>query len=147
MKEGKNISVKEVVNVIILTLINIALTYGYQCLILMFDFGRETARKGEIMIFLCGAPMLVIQGLFAWMGKRLTQYDTGAICRIMISTMILYISSMFLLFPLLPVPYNLIPSGEMAFGFFQFLIQVFTSIAAFLCAAISGIALFLNKNS
>ena len=147
MKEGKNISLKEVVNVIILTLINIALTYGCQCLILMFDFGRGTARKGEIMIFLCGLPMLVIQVLFAWMGKRLMRYDTKAICRITISTMILYIALMFLLFPLFPVPYNLIPSGEMAFGFFQFLLQIFASIAAFLCAAISVIALFLNKNS
>ena len=147
MKGGKSISVKEVVTAIVLTVINIALTYGYQCLILMFDFDREAARKGEMLIFLCGVPMLVVQVLFAWTGKRLMRYDTKAICRITISTMVLYIASLFFLFPLFPIQYNLIPSGEMAFGFFQLLIEIFASGAAFLCAVISVIALFLNKNS
>ena len=145
MKERKIITAKEAVAVIILTAINIALTYGYQCLILMLFTDRAQAHMNEVMIYLCGVPAAVTQALFAWTGRRLMRYDVGAVCRIITAGMILYIASMFLLFPRIPVPYGLIPAREMAFGFLQFLIGIFASAAAFLCAVISMIVMYAKK--
>ena len=145
MNDRKIISAKEAVIVVILTVISVALTYGYQCLIFGLFTDRAQAHMNEVMIYLCGMPAAVTQVLFALAGRRLMRYDANAICRIIAAGMILYIALMFLLFPRIPVPYALIPSGETAFGFLQFLIGIFASAAAFLCAVISMIVMYAKK--
>ena len=92
------------------------------------------------MIAFSGIPALLSQVILWALNRRLSWFDLKGITIVTVANIILFGLLLFLVFPRLPVPYSLIPSGEMAFGFLQLLIQVLAIITVAPC--IVGILIY-----
>lgn len=108
---------------------------------------RSIAPVTVIGIFiLAGAAVVIVPAVFfvinrfiEWLGKA----EIGLFGTV---TYVLFTVCMFLIFPLIEVPYSLIPKAEMGAGYVTFLIQLFTIIPAIICALISLVYMVSRKN-
>ena len=123
-----------------MAIINIILLYGYECLVCALSGDRSHTRAAVAMIAFSGIPALLSQVILWALNRRLSWFDLKGITIVTVANIILFGLLLFLVFPLLPVPYSLIPSGEMAFGFLQLLIQVLAIITVAPC--IVGILIY-----
>ena len=131
--------------VMVMTIISVLLTYGYQYVFCIMMKSGGNPMSLILMLFLSGVPAIAAQLLFALIAKKTERYEGQEICLIIIADMVLFIAAMFLLFPKIPVAYEIIPSAEMGFDFLQLLIQVISASAAGGCAIVSGIILAIRK--
>ena len=130
-------TVKIAISVILLTFIDIALTYGMECVILAACSDRSRLGDCVAMIFFAGIPAVLVQVIFAVINKRLAWFDIKEICPAIAVNMFLYAALMMLVFEHIPVAFSIIPSAEMGFGFLQMLIKIFAAAAAGICAVVS----------
>ncbi|MCR5118706.1 MAG: hypothetical protein K6B44_03685 [Lachnospiraceae bacterium] len=121
---------KPVIAAVILALLGIAATYGYQCLICFMDSFGFKFQTFLVMLLLSGLPMVIIQLLFVAISMNRLQWELKYVCLTHIISSILFGVLLFVLFPLIPVPYELIPAREMAMDFLQLLIGIFAAIPA-----------------
>ncbi len=123
-----------------MAIINILLLYGYECLVCALSGDRAHTRAAVAMIAFSGLPALLSQVILWVLNRRRSWFDLKGITIVTVANIILFGLLLFLVFPRLPVPYSLSPSGEMAFGFLQLLIQVLAIITAAPC--IVGILIY-----
>ena len=134
------------IGVTVMMLIYILMSYGIECLSLLIDASGAAFIFTLISMLSSGILILVVMGIFILINRKAKWYNTADICTVnMISTMIL-IPVMLFVFPLIEIPYSLIPRREMAAGYMQVLIQIFAVAAAVICAVINLVAFIVNKN-
>lgn len=138
-------TVKAVISALLLTFIDIVLTYGLQHIILSTSSDRSQIGIGVVLIFLAGLPAAIAQIVFAMMSKKMDWFDTKEASVIVLVNMVLYILLMLLVFEHIPVAYSLIPTAEMGLGFLQLLIKIFACVAAGICAVVSLIIMSVNR--
>lgn len=129
---------------LILSLIGIAATYAYQCLICILDAGGVKAQSILIMLVLSGLPMVIIQLVFVWLAIKRFDWELKYLCLTQIITSILFIGMLLTLFPHIPIPYILIPAREMAGDFLQLLMELFAGGTAGICL-LAGLIVFTIK--
>ncbi|MBR6257219.1 MAG: hypothetical protein IKR23_07560 [Lachnospiraceae bacterium] len=139
-------TVKAVISVLLLTFIDIVLTYSLQCIILATISDRSQIQTNIAFIVLAGFPAVLAQIVFAVMSKKTELFDTKDTCLIITSNMILYILIMLLVFEHIPIAFSLIPDAEMGLGFLQLLIKIFACAAAGICAVVSLVVLAINRS-
>lgn len=139
-------TVKAVISVLLLTFIDIVLTYSLQCIILATISDRSQIQTNIAFIVLAGFPAVLAQIVFAVMSKKTELFDTKDTCLIITSNMILYILIMLLVFEHIPIACSLIPDAEMGLGFLQLLIKIFACAAAGICAVVSLVVLAINRS-
>ena len=128
-----------------ITLVGIGLTYAYQCLIFFMDSKGFSFRAFFVMLLLSGAPLILLDVLFALFSINVLQWKIKEVCEVLIVSSLFFGVLVFILFPAIPLPYALIPSGEMAMGFLQLLIGIFAAIPAAICFLASIIVLAMKK--
>ena len=124
----KDIKIRVAVSALLITVISIVLTYGYECLICFMDSRGFTFKMFLVMLLLSGIPMILVMIVYTVAAFTIRQREPKEVCVTMIAASVVFDVSMFVIFPHLPVPYVLIPSGELAMGFLQLLIGIFASI-------------------
>ena len=139
-------TVKAVVSVLLLTFIDIVLTYSLQCIILATLSDRSQIQTNIAFIVLAGFPAVLAQIVFAVISKKTDIFETKETCLIIVSNMILYILIMLLIFEHIPLAFSLIPDAEMGLGFLQLLIKIFACAAAGICAVVSLVVLAINRS-
>lgn len=139
-------TVRAVISVLLLTFIDIVLTYGLQHIILSTSSDRSQIGTDIVLIFLAGVPAVIAQIVFAVVSKKMDWFDTKEASVIVTVNMVLYILLMLLAFEHIPVAYSLIPTAEMGFGFLQLLIKIFACVAAGICAVVSLIIMAVNRS-
>ena len=139
-------TVKAVISVLLLTFIDIVLTYSLQCIILATISDRSQIQTNIAFLVLAGFPAVLAQIVFAVMSKKTELFDTKDTCLIITSNMILYILIMLLVFEHIPIAFSLIPDAEMGLGFLQLLIKIFACAAAGICAVVSLVVLAINRS-
>lgn len=139
-------TVKAVISVLLLTFIDIVLTYSLQCIILATISDRSQIQTNIAFIVLAGFPAVLAQIVFAVMSKKTELFDTKDTCLIITSNMILYILIMLLVFEHIPIAFSLIPDAEMGLGFLQLLIKIFACAAAGICTVVSLVVLAINRS-
>ena len=118
---------------VVMAIINIVLLYGYECAVCALSGDRADTRVAVAMIAFSGLPILLSQVILWGLNRRFSWFDLKEITIVTITNIALFGVLLFLAFPRLAVPYTLIPSGEMAFGFLQFLIQMLAIITVAPC--------------
>lgn len=140
--------VRTIILMVVSLLISVGCTYWIQCYI--FEKNLKTIDPTSVTIarlMLFAVPVLACQIVFLVLNAITKWYKgKGASLFIMINTM-LFIVLMLFVFPRIPVKYELIPVGEMAFGAMQLLAQVISCIPAALCGFIAGIVFLTKKVS
>ena len=124
----KDSKIRVPVSALLVGVISLALTYGYECLICFMDSREFTFKMFLVMLLLSGIPLTLVLIIFSAISFNIRQRDPKEVCLTLIAASVMFDVSMFVIFPHLPVPYALIPSGEMAMGFLQLLIGIFASI-------------------
>ena len=140
-----NRKLKIALSVLGLTLLGIGLTYGYQCLICFMDSKAFTFRTFLAMLLLSGGPFILMDIFFIVLAINVMHWQLKEVCEVLMISSILFGILMFILFPSIPVPYSLIPSGEMAMGYLQMLIGIFAAIPAGICFLASVIVLATKR--
>ena len=139
---------RTIILMVVFLAISVGGTYLIQCYI--FEKNLKTIDPMSVTIarlLLFVVPILVCQIVFLVLNAITKWYKgKGASLFILINTM-LFIVLMLLVFPRIPVKYELIPVGEMAFDAMQLLAQILSCIPAALCGFIAGIFLLTKKIS
>ncbi len=133
-----NKTLKCSIGAVILALIGFAASY----IIHLATLAGSSTPAAFIVLLLTGAVVIIgIAGLFVLINKKTKWFnDLESKVVIFIETS-LYALLMIFIFPLIPVPYSIIPSGEMAYGFSQLLTQCFHCGGAGICWLISGVGI------
>ena len=137
---------KMVISILLLTFIDLALTYGLQCVILAMSSDRSRLGADVVLIFLAGVPVILAQIIFVVLCKKFDRFETREICLAVIINMVLFIVIMLLAFEHIPIAFGIIPSAEMGLGFLQMLIKIFACAEAGICAVISLIIMAINRS-
>ena len=139
-------TVRAVISVLLLTFIDIVLTYSIQYIILATGSDRSQIGTDIVLIFLAGVPAVIAQIVFSVMSNKMSWFDTGEVSVIVAVNMVLYILLMLIVFEHIPVAFSQIPTAEMGFGFLQLLIKIFACVAAGICAVVSLIIMAVNRS-
>ena len=140
--------IRTIILMVVSLLISVGCTYLVQCYIYELDFREVNPMSsliGKLMLFAipiiaCQLVFLVLNAITKWYKGK------GASLFILINT-VLFIGLMILVFPRIPIKYELIPDREMAYGYMQLLAQVISCIPAAFCGFIAGIVFLAKKVS
>lgn len=141
-----NKTLKLSIGILVMTLIFFLMSYGMQCLALSIDASGAAFGFTTIAMFSSGILILVAMGIFILINRKTKWYDFADLCTVNMVATLIFIPLMLFVFPLIEVPYSLIPRREMAAGYMQVLIQIFSVAAAVICSIVNCVALIVNKN-
>ena len=131
----------------IFAVIGMLLTYGYQCWNLYLDMCGIAPEVLALLNILCGLPLLIYEGIFLGINRIFRWYNTAEIFKIITLGMFFYVILMLVVFCQIPIPYELIPSRELAADYGQFLTQIFTIATAVFSGMVSGIVYLMKRNT
>ncbi|MBR3306179.1 MAG: hypothetical protein IKI75_02845 [Lachnospiraceae bacterium] len=129
--------------IIPVTLLKLTVSYVLQIAVYRFIELRNTGMALGMM--LAGpAAVILTDILFVVADKAGGWYDAAELPAVACAGSVIYGLMMFLVFPLIAIPYEVIPSGEMALGFGQLLIRAADCCGAAVSLLVSGI-LWLSR--
>ena len=126
---------------LLLVISELFLSYALQ-LVTFAAMGSAGAGTGSALTLILGSAAVIIINIVCLVIVKYTHLDPGNMSLGMIAGNAVYCLLMIFLFPVIPVPYELVPKGEMAFGLIQFLMQIFDCIAGGI-SIFAGILLLL----
>ena len=134
---------KGIIGIIILVALCLLGAYLIQYPLYRFD-ARETPPYVAILLLsLCGVVVFLLFVLAAVLNNHFKWFTGIDMATVMAYSAIILFLLILLAFSKIPVPYSWLPSNnEMAFSFGQFLIQIFSGVAALLIA--SGCVIYIK---
>ncbi|SNU09293.1 hypothetical protein SAMN06297422_12469 [Lachnospiraceae bacterium] len=138
---------KYILGIIIILSMGALISYLMQ--ILLLTSIQSTRSVPLIMLLmLAGALSIILINVLLYLLNRRNLWleETDGLIVICTSS-VLYAVFMWLIFQHITVPYELIPSAEMGFGFLQLLLQIFNSLGAGACVLAAIIRLLILKSN
>ncbi len=129
----------------LLVISELFLSYVLQ-LVTFAAIGSASAGTGSAVTMILGAAAVIIINVICIVLVNKNQLNLEYMSSGMIIGNAVYCLLMIFLFSHIPVPYELVPKGEMALGLIQFLIRAADCIAGGVFILIGGVLLFYTKH-
>ena len=137
---------KYIIGIVLTVVPCVVCDYLIQYPLYKFDARETPVYKALLLLALCGVAVVLVYGGIVLLNKYF-EWLSGKDMALMLSfsSLILFWIMLFV-FARIPIPYSWIPSNnEMAFGFGQFLIQIFTMVPSLIIVIICVIYLKISK--
>ncbi len=137
---------KYIIGIILTVVPCVVCDYLIQYPLYKFDARETPVYKALLLLALCGVAAVLVYGGVVLLNKFFEWFSGKDMALMLsISSLILFWIMLFV-FARIPIPYSWIPSNnEMAFGFGQFLIQLFTMVPSLIIVIICVIYLKISK--
>jgi hypothetical protein len=119
--------------------------------LIQYPFYRFDARNSSpylalLLLMLCGVAVVLVYGGIVLLNKRFKWYSGVEMAKVVAGSSLIFSLLMLLVFTKIPIPYSWIPSGnEMAFGFGELLIQIFSMVPAIVIAGICVVYIVIKS--
>ena len=130
---------------LLLVISELFLSYVLQ-LVTFAAIGSASAGIGSAVTMILGAAAVIIINVICIVLVNKNQLNLEHMSSGMIIGNALYCLLMIFLFSHIPVPYSLVPKGEMALGLIQILIQIIDCVAGGVFILIGGVLLLYTKH-
>lgn len=137
---------KYIIGIILTVVPCVVCDYLIQYPLYKFDARETPVYKALLLLALCAVAVVLVYGGVVLLNKYFEWLSVKDMAWMLSFSSLILFWIMLFVFARIPIPYSWIPSNnEMAFGFGQFLIQLFTMVPSLIIVIICVIYLKIEK--
>lgn len=137
---------KYIIGIILTVVPCVVCDYLIQYPLYKFDARETPVYKALLLLALCAVAVVLVYGGVVLLNKYFEWLSVKDMAWMLSFSSLILFWIMLFVFARIPIPYSWIPSNnEMAFGFGQFLIQLFTMVPSLIIVIICVIYLKISK--